>query len=337
MNTVCSNSQGAESLVHAPRQKAALFGIEIDSISMDQAVEIVSSWLLSKQTSCRYVVTPNMDHVVQLQSNCKLLEAYSDASLIVADGWPLVAATHLLGIPIPERVTGSDLVPRLFGAAQGLGELRVYLLGALPGVADRAVEKIRHRWPCVTVVGTHSPPLGFENDPEYCEHIVQSISDAQPQLLIVGLGAPKQELWLHQYRSRLNARVAIAAGATIDFLAGEQTRAPRWVQRLYMEWFYRILTDPKRLVARYARGAWIFPQLVCKEWWQHTVRRDPAVSEMPSPHVQLEKGATLDSTVSKLSDSSDIRVDGKEAPSDRSSSEGEQTECQVEQFERVDR
>ena len=99
-----------------------------------------------------------------------------------------------------------------------MGELRVYLLGASPGVTERAVEKIRDRWPCVTVVGTHSPPLGFENNREHCEQILQLVSDAQPQLLIVGLGAPKQELWLRQYHEQLEARVAIAAGATIDFL-----------------------------------------------------------------------------------------------------------------------
>jgi N-acetylglucosaminyldiphosphoundecaprenol N-acetyl-beta-D-mannosaminyltransferase len=98
--------------------------------------------------------------------------------------------------------------------------------------------------------------------------MLQLVADANPDLLIVGFGAPKQEIWLHTYRQRLAVKAAIAGGATIDFLAGEQSRAPRWVQRICLEWLYRIGTDPRRLALRYLRDAWWFPQIAAREWWR---------------------------------------------------------------------
>jgi N-acetylglucosaminyldiphosphoundecaprenol N-acetyl-beta-D-mannosaminyltransferase len=248
--------------------KAKLFGAAIDRVSMEEAVAIVSEWLNGDPGPCRYVVTPNVDHIVQLQHDQDLRQAYANASLVIADGWPLVAAARLLGRPVPERVAGSDLVPRLFAAASPERPLRAYLLGAAPGVAERAAARIEQTWPNVSVVGTNSPPQGFDADSAQCDAVLQLIAAAQPQLLVVGLGAPKQEIWLNRYHPRLAAKVAIAAGATIDFLAGEQTRAPRWVQRLYLEWLYRIGTDPKRLTIRYLRDAWHFPRIVAKEWFR---------------------------------------------------------------------
>jgi len=144
----------------------------------------------------------------------------------------------------------------------------VYLLGAAPGVAERAAENVHRRWPAVRVVGTYSPPIGFERDAVENEGILERIADARPDVLVVGLGAPKQELWVHQHREKLAAKVALCVGATIDFLAGEKARAPRWMQRVGLEWFYRVASEPKRLAARYARDAWIFPRLLAREWWQ---------------------------------------------------------------------
>jgi N-acetylglucosaminyldiphosphoundecaprenol N-acetyl-beta-D-mannosaminyltransferase len=246
----------------------ALFGIELDQASMADAVEIVHGWMGDEQSGCRYVVTPNVDHIVQLQDNPRFRQAYADASLVTADGWPLVAFSRLCKKPLPERVAGADLVPRVFAAAKPDRPLRTFLLGAAPGVAERAAERIRQTWPNVIVVGGYSPPVGFEHDARRCDEILQRVTDAAPDLLVVGFGAPKQEIWLHTYQKRLSARAAIAAGATIDFLAGEQSRAPRWVQRIGLEWLYRIGTDPRRLASRYLRDAWRFPQIALREWFQ---------------------------------------------------------------------
>jgi len=206
-----------------------------------------------------------------LQSNDQFRDAYAGADLVLADGWPVVWASRKLGQPLPGLVPGSDLVPALFQAAsestgQGGGRpLRVFLLGAAAGVAARAARRIENDWPGVEVVCEYSPPLGFEYDDEETTFILGRIADARPDVLVVGLGAPKQELWVHQHQARIEARVALCVGATIDFLAGQRRRAPLWMRRIKLEWLHRMLSEPRRLVRRYARGAWVFPRLVWQE------------------------------------------------------------------------
>jgi N-acetylglucosaminyldiphosphoundecaprenol N-acetyl-beta-D-mannosaminyltransferase len=250
--------------LNTPVATVKLFGISLHRIRMSEAVGLLLDWM-SDASPCRYVVTPNVDHVVKLQTHPALQDAYREASLVVADGWPLVTASRWLGQPLPERVPGSDLVPNLLAAGQTISDFRVSLLGAAPGVAVQAAERIRSRWPGVKVCGVTSPPRGFEDDQNQCRSVVESVNKGSPHLLVVGLGAPRQEIWLRQYARQLNARVAIAAGATIDFLAGAQTRAPVWIQALHLEWFFRLATDPRRLAGRYAHDAWVFPRLVAAE------------------------------------------------------------------------
>ncbi len=266
-----------------------LFGLHIDAISIDDAVRRLSDWIAQYDGNCRYVVTPNVDHLVQLHGNEPFQATYRDASLVVADGLPLVLAGRMLGKPIPERVAGSDLVPALFAAADREADgntdtdadkdagadadadtdakhtMSVFLLGAAPGVAQRAAVNIESTWPAVHVTGFHSPPLGFEQDEYENQRILDKIRLADPDVLVIGLGAPKQELWVHTHRQNIRAKVAFCAGATIDFLAGDKRRAPRWVQKLGLEWCHRMLSDPRRLAGRYARDAWVFPQLVWHE------------------------------------------------------------------------
>jgi N-acetylglucosaminyldiphosphoundecaprenol N-acetyl-beta-D-mannosaminyltransferase len=177
-----------------------------------------------------------------------------------------VWASRLLGQPLPERVTGADLVPSLFDASDASRPLTVFLLGAMPGVADRAAKNIEAHWPHVKVTGTYSPPFGFERDARENERILEMIAEASPDVLVLGVGAPKQELWIHEHRDRVAARVALCVGATIDFLADEKPRAPQWMQQTGLEWCYRLASEPRRLVGRYARDAWLFPQLVWREW-----------------------------------------------------------------------
>ena len=247
--------------------KVSLFGVEIDAVTMPQAVEEVRRWLGSEDGRCKYVVTPNVDHTVMLQESQEFRDVYEGANLILADGWPVVAASRLVGRPLPERVAGSDLVPTLFdSASDDQPPMTVYLLGAMLGVAETAAANIRKKWSNVVVVGTYSPPFGFEKDAEECDRILAMIAEANPEVLVVGLGAPKQELWVHKHCDRIQARTALCVGATIDFLAGEKSRAPRWVQKIGMEWCHRVLTEPKRLAKRYAKDAWIFPRLVLREW-----------------------------------------------------------------------
>jgi N-acetylglucosaminyldiphosphoundecaprenol N-acetyl-beta-D-mannosaminyltransferase len=118
----------------------------------------------------------------------------------------------------------------------------------------------------VEVVGTLSPPIGFQHDETENQRILQTVADCQPDLVLIGLGAPKQELWIGRHADQLQAKAALCIGATIDFIAGEKSRAPRIMQKLGLEWIHRVATEPKRLAKRYARDAWVFPQLILREW-----------------------------------------------------------------------
>ncbi len=255
-----------------------LFGISIHALSMGQAVEHLLCRVREAEFSCRYVVTPNVDHAVLLQSHGGLRDAYRDAELVLADGHPLVWVSRLLGRPLPERVAGSDLVPSLFSAIPPNESLRIFLLGAAPGVAQRAAENISRQWTNVQTVGIDSPPIGFEKNPAENERILAQIALAKPDVLILGLGAPKQECWIHQHRDRVIAKTALCVGATIDFLAGEKKRAPLWMQHSGLEWAYRMSSEPKRLAKRYAKDAWIFPQLVWQQWLN---QRNPSRQASP--------------------------------------------------------
>jgi N-acetylglucosaminyldiphosphoundecaprenol N-acetyl-beta-D-mannosaminyltransferase len=259
--------QAPERIAESGPERVRLFGLEIDRVTMPQAVERVLHWTTAHDPGCRYVVTPNLDHAVMFQEHAGLRAAYSQAALVLADGWPLVAASRWLGRPLPERVAGSDLVPAVFAAAgQRRQPLRVFLLGAAPGVAERAAKNIERRWPAIHVCGRCSPPLGFERDAVVNERILAQVAAARPDVLVVGLGAPKQELWLHQHHATIDVPVALAVGATIDFLAGERRRAPRWLQRMQLEWLHRLASEPRRLAARYWRDACVFPRLMWREW-----------------------------------------------------------------------
>lgn len=255
-----------QQLSQMPGHRVDLFGVAIDALSMGEAVRQVLAWVDEPFGFCRYVVTPNVDHTVMLQGHEGLRTAYQDADMVLPDGYPVIWASRLLGKRLPERVAGSDLVPALFAAADPKRPLRTFLLGAAPGVAERAALHIARTWPGVEVVDTYSPPFGFEKDEVEQGRILSRVRAASPDILVVGLGAPKQELWVHRHRDNLASSVVLCVGATIDFLAGEKSRAPRWIQHIYMEWFYRMLGEPKRLFWRYARDAWVFPQLVWREW-----------------------------------------------------------------------
>ncbi len=249
------------------KNRVKLFGAEIDPLTMRETVTLLAFWLQQAQQTCRFVITPNVDHIVKFQHDIGLQAAYKQASLVVTDGKPVVWAAKLLGVGIPETVPGSNLVPAIFDHAQANNvPIRVYLLGAMPGVADRASAVIQTKWPVIKVVGTLSPDFGFEKKSEISSSICESINASGADLLVLGLGAPKQELWMSQHAAQLSVKVALCVGATIDFIAGEKARAPLWMQNIGLEWLHRMLSEPKRLAKRYFIDAIVFPQLIVKEW-----------------------------------------------------------------------
>jgi N-acetylglucosaminyldiphosphoundecaprenol N-acetyl-beta-D-mannosaminyltransferase len=250
-----------------PVERARLFGVDIDPVTLAQAADQVVTFCSERK--CRFVVTPNVDHVILLQDHADFRDVYAAASLVVADGWPIVASSRLfIDPPLPERVSGSDLVPAVFDRASARTPLTTFLLGAMPGVAERAASNIERRWEHVRVVGTYSPPIGFERDAAENARIVERINAVSPDVLVIGVGSPKQELWVLAHRDRLTVGVTLCAGATIDFLAGHKVRAPQWMQRFGIEWLHRMITEPRRLAPRYARNGVQFPPLLVREWRQ---------------------------------------------------------------------
>lgn len=255
-------------------------GCHVDDVTLDEATERVVGWLAECESahrsgvqagrSCRYVVTPNLDHAVLLKESEALRQAYNDAELILADGMPLVWASKMFRTPLRERVAGSDLVPAVLKAAAP--GTRVFFLGASEESSARAVENVRASYPHLQVVGRLSPPFGFEKDAALSETITETIRACQASLIVVGFGAPKQELWVHAHHEQLPGTVALCAGATIDFLAGTVARAPGWAQKSGLEWVHRLLSDPGRLAKRYARDAFALPGLLMSDALQH--RRD---------------------------------------------------------------
>jgi N-acetylglucosaminyldiphosphoundecaprenol N-acetyl-beta-D-mannosaminyltransferase len=249
------------------KNRIELFGIKIDPVTMEQAVSIVFAWIDSNEKDCKFVITPNVDHVVQVQTNQALQQAYQHASLVVTDGRPVVWAANLLKSAIPEAVPGSDMIPAIFTYAQKFNKpVKVFLLGAMPGVADRAKFLIHKQYSSVEVVGTLSPDFGFDKDASLSNKICDIVNKSGADLLVLGLGAPKQELWIDHYASQLKVNAAFCVGATIDFIAGEKPRAPKWMRKFGLEWLHRLLSEPKRLAKRYSIDAVKFPQIVFKEW-----------------------------------------------------------------------
>ena len=252
----------------ALKKRIHLFGVEIDPLTMGETVDLIAEWLSQPDKTCKFVVTPNVDHIVKVQTDIGLQVAYKQAALIVTDGKPVVWAANLLGVNIPGTVPGSDLVPAIFDHAQRTKTaVKVFLLGAMPGVADRAKANIHDKWPLVDVVGTLSPDFGFDKSIVDSKAICEIINNSGAQLLVLGLGAPKQELWIKQYAPEISVKVALCVGATIDFLAGEKARAPMWMRKVGLEWLHRMLSEPKRLAKRYLIDAIVFPKLVMGEWF----------------------------------------------------------------------
>jgi len=249
------------------RPRIDLFNINIDPITMRETVSCIFGWIEAAANGCQFVITPNVDHVVQVQTNKALQQAYGNASLVVTDGKPVVWAANLLGKQIPETVPGSDLVPEIFNYAQeNQKPIKVFLLGAMPGVAEQAKRNIGQQWPIVKIVGTLSPEFGFDKNEKDSMDICKAVNNSGAEVLVLGLGAPKQELWIDKYGTHISARAALCVGATIDFLANEKPRAPMWMRTYGLEWLHRVLSEPKRLAKRYMVDAIVFPKIIFKEW-----------------------------------------------------------------------
>ena len=223
-------------------------GVRIHALTEAQCVDHVLGQL---DTGCGgWMVTVNLDHLRLFSWKPEYAGLCALASLTVADGMPLVWASYLQGTPLPERVTGSNLLWSLTAAAARQGRA-IFLLGGSPGTADAAAAVLRQRYSGLNVAGTDCPAAGFENDPRNIAQLVARLSTAAPDIVYVGLGKPKQDLLINQLRAQLPQIWFVGVGISFSFVSGAVFRAPVWMQRLGLEWLYRLAQEPRRLTTRY--------------------------------------------------------------------------------------
>lgn len=198
------------------------------------------------------LITPNVDHLVKLQGDGGFYDVYRRAEWVVCDSKILYLLSKLLRRPLPEAIPGSSFFTAYYMHHKDDADCRIFLLGAKEGIAAKAMERINAKVGRRIVVGAHSPSFGFEKNERECDELVRIVNDSDANVLLVGVGAPKQEKWIMKYRDRMpGVKLFMALGATIDFEAGTLKRAPRLWQKIGMEWLYRCLKEPKRLLRRY--------------------------------------------------------------------------------------
>ena len=211
--------------------------------------------------------TPNVDHVVLADEDARMRQAYSATDLSLVDGMPVLWAAKALGVPLPQKISGSDLLLPLIERAAQSG-WRVYFLGGREGVAESAKEILERDYPGLRVVGTSSPMIDLDATPSDQKDIVAAVQAARPHLLFLALGAPKQEIWAHRIRELVRPAVIVCVGASLDFVAGVVRRAPRWMSENGLEWLFRLAQEPRRMSQRYLVRDPKFVAIVGRQWWR---------------------------------------------------------------------
>lgn len=217
--------------------KTNILGVAFDALTLDEAEERADALLRARRGG--YIVTANPEIVLHSRDDAAYAAAVNGADLVLADGVGDLYAARILGMPLPERVAGSDLTPRLLSRLAERGG-SVFLYGARPGVAERAGEALRSACPGLRIAGTENGYISDETA------LFTAFDKEQPDLLLLGLGVPRQELWMARNRQRTNA-VMIGVGGLLDVFAGDIPRAPEAWQKLGLEWLYRLLREPKRI------------------------------------------------------------------------------------------
>jgi N-acetylglucosaminyldiphosphoundecaprenol N-acetyl-beta-D-mannosaminyltransferase len=256
----------------------AILGVPFDNVSTAETIEAIDRMVASRQP--HYLVTANVDFLVQAQEDVELRRILFDAHLVLCDGTPLVWASRLLGNPLLERVAGADLVPLLLRVAAEKG-YRIFFLGATEQSCTQAVQRLRKLHPQLIIADHYSPPFNKLLEMDHDE-IKRRILAAKPDLLFVSFGCPKQEKWIAMHYRSLGVPVSAGVGATIDFLAGTVQRAPVWMQRVGLEWIYRLAQEPRRLFKRYFKDLWVFGWKIMGQLWQLQLRQMGSVKHAGS-------------------------------------------------------
>lgn len=260
------------------RKLLVILGVPVDNLTMHEALarcdEFVSIGRATGRT--HQIATVNADFVVNSLHDPELRRILQEADMATADGMPLVWASRLLDGPVPGRVTGADMVPALAERAAERG-YSIFFLGAKEGVAAKAAELLQQRHPALKVAGVLSPPP--RSVLEMDRSVFEQVKAAKPDILLVAFGNPKQEKWIRMYAPELQVPICIGIGGTLDMIVGVTKRAPTWMQKVGLEWAYRLAQEPRRLVKRYLHDFGYFGYFFARQWW--AMRRGTAMSITP--------------------------------------------------------
>ena len=229
-------------------EKQPLLNTYVNNVNMDETIQAIEDMIASEKKS--YIVAINVDVVMKIENDSYLKEITDKADMVLVDGKPLewIAKWHTR--PIKAKISGSDLVPILCKRAAEKG-YSIFIIGGKEGIAEKAKQNLERDLRVIRIVGTYAPPFGFEKDERELKKINAMISNVHPDILITCFGCPKQEKWIYENYQKYDAKVSVCAGATVDFLAGNVNRAPRWMSDHGFEWFYRFLQEPRRMFKRY--------------------------------------------------------------------------------------
>ena len=223
-----------------PQNRMRFMNSYIDNVTMDEAINHIEECIRHRKIG--QVITPNVDQIVRMETDSYFKKICDNAELLLTDGHPLLWIAKWYKTPIKEKICGSDLVPKLCEVAATKG-YSVFFLGA--------AHKLKEKLPSLRIAGVYSPPIGFEKDKEELARINQMLYDSHADMLFVGMGVPKQDIFIYENMQKYQIPMSFSIGGTIDFIAGEQKRAPKWVNKIGMEWFYRLCQSPKRMFKRY--------------------------------------------------------------------------------------
>jgi len=227
--------------------RVSILDIPVDAQTFDEAIKTLSAWAMQPQK--RYVSTCPVYTLMTARENPRMRQALEQADMVTADGMPLVWLQRRWGYPQAERVYGPDVM-RAMCEKTATREIRHFFWGGLPGVAEKLVQQLQHDYPGLKIAGIYSPPIEEIGDiPNPAA--IERLNSANAQVIWVGLGSPKQDLWMSLYRPLLDAPLLIGVGAAFDFIAGTKPQSPRWMQRSGLEWLYRLIREPRRLWKRY--------------------------------------------------------------------------------------
>ena len=240
-----------------PALKVDVLGVGIDPLSMSEVVAEIENWVALG--SPKRIITANPEIIFRAQRDFELKGLINTADMVTADGVGVVWAAKVLGSPVPGRVTGIDLLSSLFPVANNKG-WRVFLLGGSPGVAAEAVAKLGISYPKIAFAESH----GYFRAGKEELGVLAKIEKFAPHLLLVGLGAPKQEEWIKRYYRKLLVPVSIGVGGSFDVLAGRVKRVPAWIQKLKLEWLARLLREPRRIKRQLALPKFVLQVLAKK-------------------------------------------------------------------------